>query len=34
MEEGYTFDLDGDHYRCVNVKLVPGGKQGTFLVNA
>lgn len=33
MEEGYEFNLDGDHYRCVNVKLVSGGKQGTFVVN-
>ena len=33
IEEGYTFDMDGDHYRCVNVKLVPGGKQATCVVN-
>lgn len=37
MDEGYEFDYQGDHYRCVDVKLVPSGtpgeKQGTFKVN-
>lgn len=37
MEEGYTFQYQGDSYRCVDVKLVPSGvpgeKQGTFVVN-
>lgn len=37
MDEGYTFDYLGDHYRCINVKLVPTGNpgeaQGTFTVN-
>lgn len=33
MAEGYTFDHEGDHYRCTDVILVPGGKQGVFVVN-
>lgn len=33
MEEGYTFQLDGDNYRCMDVILVPGGKQGLFIIN-
>jgi hypothetical protein len=33
MEEGYSFEWQGDHYRCIDVILVPGEKQGTFIVN-
>lgn len=33
VEEGYEFSLAGDHYRCVDVTLVPGEKQADFVVN-
>jgi hypothetical protein len=33
MAEGYTFTHEGDRYRCVDVIAVPGGVQGTFVVN-
>lgn len=33
MDEGYTFTLDGDSYRCIDIIIVPGGVQGIFLVN-
>lgn len=33
MEEGYIFTLEGDNYRCIDVILVPGEKQGVFIVN-
>jgi hypothetical protein len=33
MAEGYTFLHEGDHYRCVDVIVVPGGLQGIFVVN-
>lgn len=33
MEEGYTFTLDGDKYRCIDVILRPGEKVGVFVVN-
>lgn len=32
MERGDTFELDGDHYVCDYVNLVPGGKQGHFIL--
>lgn len=32
MARGYTFRLDGSEYVCDYVNLVPGGKQGIFLL--
>lgn len=33
MDEGYEFDLDGNHFRITDVILVPGGVQGVAVVN-
>ncbi len=30
MEEGYTFVMDGDSYRCVDVLSLPGERQGVW----
>lgn len=30
MEEGYSFVMDGDSYRCVNVLSLPGERQGVW----
>lgn len=33
MNEGYTFDHEGDHYRCTDVIVSPGQVKGIFVVN-
>lgn len=30
MEEGYTFSLENDLYRCIDVLSLPGERQGIF----
>lgn len=30
MQEGYTFAMDGDSYRCINVLSLPGERQGVW----
>lgn len=30
MQEGYTFVMDGDTYRCVDVLSLPGERQGVW----